>query len=731
MVNESPAHNSSTLAISPMIANRTRDIMGTGTPLPTHPMVPSPLAATPLKHQQNIHSSSTYQGEPILGSPSTMVGNSTTLNMGNVQQQSNLSAAEKLRLWRHDALMQHHYKTAEYIGDKVLALTDDPNDAFWLAQVHYSNGNYYRARQLLSYKDLDTTSVSCRYLTVLCLMKLDKWDEALDVVGETNPFKNESQNLKNLDGGIKLEASLCYLRGQIYSNQNNLERAKECYKEAVIVDVKCYEAFDELIRNDMLTPVEEWEFLQQLDFNDVDENSELVKLLYTSRLNKYLNRDKVYEADMILKEDYNLKQNTDVLLSEADLLYVQCKFQKCLELCEEILQKDELNFQTLPTYLACLHELGGKNKLFLLTHKLAEHYPRNPITWLAIGIYYLSIGRITESRKFFSKASILDPNCGQSWIGFAHTFAAEGEHEQAIAAYSTASRFFPGTHLPNLFLGMQYLHMGNLVLASEYVMSAYAICSVDPLLLNEIGVIYYHKNELANAENYFKQALIASQNLESDSKAWISAHANLGHVYRRMNIYPKALACFEKVLRLSNNDSNIYSAIGLIYLKWGHIGKAIENLHYALAINSNDSVASDLLKRALDENNNTSLDGDSNDIIQNSTNDFFHRTKDIFSANQGTLNYKKQKLLLQQQQQQQQQQQEVQRQQNLQQTPLSSKLRNRSNEDESILLGTEDSTVPTFKDLDQRARELINGEVSSDDGDTILEDDDEAMEFSD
>ncbi|KAH3685815.1 hypothetical protein WICPIJ_003214 [Wickerhamomyces pijperi] len=698
MVNESPAHNSSTLAISPMIANRTRDVMGAGSPLQNQPLFPSPLAATPLKHQQPPQKSpSMFNGDATLGSPTTLNANSTTLNIGNGHTQSNLSAAEKLRLWRHDALMQHHYKTAEYIGDKVLSLTDDPNDAFWLAQVHYNNGNYYRARQLLSYKNLDTTSVSCRYLTVICLMKLDKWDEALDVVGETNPFKNENQNLKNLDGGIKLEASLCYLRGQIYSNQNNLEKAKDCYKEAVLVDVKCYEAFDELVRNDMLSPVEEWELLSQLDFSDVDENAELVKLLYTSRLNKYLNKDKFHEADVILREDYNLKDNTDVLLCQADLLYVQCKFQKCLELCEKILEKDELNFQTLPTYLACLHELGGKNKLFLLTHKLAEHYPKSPMTWLAIGIYYLSIGRIGESRKFFSKASMLDPNCGQSWIGFAHTFAAEGEHEQAIAAYSTASRFFPGTHLPNLFLGMQYLQMGNLTLAGEYLMSSYSICSVDPLLLNEIGVIYFHKGELTNAENYFKQALLASQNLESDSKAWISVHANLGHVYRRLNLYAKALSCFEKVLKLSNNDSNIYSAIGLIYLKWGYIGKAIENLHYALSINSNDPVASDLLRRALDENNDSS------------GNDFFQHTKDIFAANQATLDYKKQ-----QHQQQQQQQRK-----NVNNTPLSSKIRNLSD------------NVLDMNNLDQRAKDLINGDDSSDEGDNILEDDDDAMELSD
>lgn len=31
--------------------------------------------------------------------------------------------AQRMRLWRHDALIQHQYETAAFIGDKVLART--------------------------------------------------------------------------------------------------------------------------------------------------------------------------------------------------------------------------------------------------------------------------------------------------------------------------------------------------------------------------------------------------------------------------------------------------------------------------------------------------------------------------------------------------------------------------------------------------------------------------------
>jgi anaphase-promoting complex subunit 6 len=572
-------------------------------------MFPSPLAADHTPNGANSAHQSTFLGSVQQITPNNSIGAIGTAA-------NDLSAADRLRLWRHDALMQHHYKTAEYIGDKVLALTGDPNDTFWLAQVYYNNGDYFRARQLLAKKQLDTTSFSCRYLAALCLMKMEKWDEALDIVGETNPFKNVTQKTQSTDGGIKWEASLCFIRGQIYANQNNLERAKECYQEAVFVDVKCYEAFDELIRNNMLKPLEEWELLMHLDFSELGDNDEFIHQLYTTRLNKFMHAKTQQEAHAILQDEYAMAQNSDVLLSRAEVLYMQCRFQKCLELCDEILKEDELNFATLPTYLACLHEVGGKNKLYITSHKLAEHYPKRPITWLAVGIYYLSINNISEARKYFSRASSLNPNFCQAWIGFAHTFAAEGEHDQAIAAYATASRFFPGSYLPNLFLGMQYLQMGNLTLASEYLLSAFFICPKDPLLLNEMGVMNYHKGELTNAETYLNQALQITKEIESDSKAWVSIHANLGHVYRRMSFYTKALASFDEVLKVTSNDANIYSAIGLIYLKTGDISKAIENLHYSLAISKNDPVAQDLLKRALEEN-----------VQLDSQNDFFSKHK--------------------------------------------------------------------------------------------------------
>ncbi|RPB12559.1 TPR-like protein [Morchella conica CCBAS932] len=537
---------------------------------------------------------------------------------------------EFLKSWRQDALNKHQYDAAIFIGDKLLALTGDPKDAFWLAQVHFSTGHYNRAQSFLTRNDLITRSTSCRYLAALCLIKQSKYDEALNVLGDKNPThlasgsststasrrRAPSKSSKDRDdpgSNIKFEAAMCYLRGLVYAKQNAFDKAKECYKLAVLIDVKCFEAFDQLMKNSLMSPDEEWSFLESLDFEGINsdgeepgQQAEFVKMLYTTRLSKYKNPMSFNNATETLAERYNLRQNADLILSRAELLFTQCRFKECLSLCENVIEDDNYNFAVYPLYLACLHELNMKNKLFLISHDMADNYPEEPVTWLAVGVYYLTTGKIAEARRFFSKASMMDPHFGPAWIGFAHTFAAEGEHDQAISAYSTAARLFQGTHLPQLFLGMQHLQLNNITLADEYLNNAFILCKSDPLLLNELGVVFYHKEHLKESIQLFTKALEIADEIESDPKAWIATRANLGHAYRRLELFDKALEAFEEVTRAGEGrDANIYSAVGLCQLQLGRPWDAVVSLHEALAISPQDPIATELLEKALKENANT------------------------------------------------------------------------------------------------------------------------------
>ena len=77
------------------------------------------------------------------------------------------------------------------------------------------------------------------------------------------------------------------------------------------------------------------------------------------------------------------------------------------------------------------------------------------------------------------------------------TFAAQDESDQAMAAYRTATRLFPGSHLPVLCIGMEYQRTNNLGLAEQFFGKAREICPADPLVYNELGVLAYRNRDYA------------------------------------------------------------------------------------------------------------------------------------------------------------------------------------------------------------------------------------------
>jgi anaphase-promoting complex subunit 6 len=403
---------------------------------------------------------------------------------------------------------------------------------------------------------------------------------------------------------------MCFLRGLCYAKQNAFDRAKECYKDAVRIDVQCFEAFEQLMRNNLMSPEEEWRFLESLDFDNISipgdpsssqEAAEFTKMLYTTRLSKYKSPAAFTAAAETLSTHYNLAENPDLLLAKADLLFTQCRFKDALAITTSILQDDKYNFSVYPLHLACLYELGLKNALFLVSHDLADNHPEEPCTWLAVGTYYLQINKVAEARRYFSKASMMDPHFGPAWIGFAHTFAAEGEHDQAISAYSTAARLFMGTHLPQLFLGMQNHVLNNMTLADEFLKTAYGLCKTDPLLLNEMGVVFYHQERLPEAVAIFSKALAIAEEIDSDPQVWIWTRSNLGHAYRRLQHWDEALQEFEEVLRQGGKDPTVFCSKGLVLMEQKRPYEAVQVFHEALAISPQDAIATELLNKALME----------------------------------------------------------------------------------------------------------------------------------
>mmetsp|Transcript_24965 Transcript_24965/g.53881 ORF Transcript_24965/g.53881 Transcript_24965/m.53881 type:complete len:229 (-) Transcript_24965:35-721(-) len=201
----------------------------------------------------------------------------------------------------------------------------------------------------------------------------------------------------------------------------------------------------------------------------------------------------------------------------------------------------------------------------------------------------------------------MDPSLAVAWLGFGHAFAAQDESDQAMAAYRTAARLFTGCHLPVLCTAIEYLRTNNVTLAEQFCRQAKAMCSTDPLVLNELGVVHYRQQRYQQAVDCFQEALkLCRHQPESLRHAWEPAMFNLGHSYRKLGRYSEAIQHYENALSYSPKEASTYSALGITYHLQGRLEEAIQHYHNALGLKPEDTFSSEMLDKALTESYNSS-----------------------------------------------------------------------------------------------------------------------------
>ncbi|QRV89813.1 cell division control protein [Ceratobasidium sp. AG-Ba] len=648
-----PARNVYTIRPLPS-GSGTRGSLSTSISMGPHGLVQSLLAASPTpptRHHLDANAS-TLSASPRtsrIRRDFTSIGRHPLANdkdddvaFGEDEDDLNdWSIVDKLRMWRHDAMMQHLYDTAIFWGDKVLTWTGDPNDAFWLAQTHFLTNQYSRAERLLtrpfnfsnakaraaqstSEQPLDMiqgegvsrlvdVSVACRYLAAQCQVKTGNWTEAMEMLGDSNPFagsSNSGSTIPNSDGGIKVEASMCYLRGLLMLRLNRADRAKECLLEALALDVKCYEAFELLIGGEMMGVDEEWALIEGLAYHEqAQDQADFVKLMYTTRLKKFKHSVEIDTARRRLMDEYDLAENPDVLFGHADALYAQYRWADCFAVTSRILELEAVHPSTLPLHLACMAALPHlHSRLFLLAHDLVAHEPDSPSSWYAVGLWYLAARRHGEAKKYFSKTSLMDPRFGPAWIAFAHAFAYEGEHDQAIVAYSTSARLFPGSHLPQLFIGMEHIQLSNMQLAESHLAAAIALCDTDPVLLNEIGVVSYENRRYEEALRHFSNAVSRAGEVRASQTIWSTLYLNQAHTYRKLGRLQEAKSGYMRVLELEPRHAIAISSLGMTHHSLFELDDAMARYHEGLAIEPLSAHVIDLLNNAVQANADRPID---------------------------------------------------------------------------------------------------------------------------
>ena len=188
-----------------------------------------------------------------------------------------------------------------------------------------------------------------------------------------------------------------------------------------------------------------------------------------------------------------LKANnsSDALKLLAEKEFQNQNIRVCYEIIKKIEEIDLYYLDVVPLYCSCMIELDKTGDLYFLAHKLVSSNPNLGISWFAVGCYYFYIKKYETARKFFQKSNSLDKHFAPGWIAFGHCFASQNESDQAMAAYRTAARLFPGCYYAHLCIGMEYLRTNNLRTALLSLNEANNINDTDPQIYNEIGVVHY------------------------------------------------------------------------------------------------------------------------------------------------------------------------------------------------------------------------------------------------
>ena len=456
-------------------------------------------------------------------------------------------------------------------------------------------------------------SSPCRYLAAQCQVRIGKLHEALELTGEdhTRWTGRASAKTPALDGGLKLGSSVCHLRGQIYLRLDEPGKAKEAFMLALALDVKNYDSFSALIHGSLLGSDEQWGFVQALEYTaqagterDAQDDMEWVRLMYTSQLSQRTPLHATQAAlarQKMVDRHARMRAQPPVLQSLAESLWQAMRYEDAYAVTQHILALDPGFFLALPIHTACMYYLPRlRPALFLLAHKLTEAHPDTCEAWYAVGIWYASAKRWSDARRYFSKASLLDPRFVPSWIAFGHSFALEGESDQAITAYSTAARKFPQAGLPRLFIGMEHLAQGNRSLAQLFLQSAAEELVNDPLCANERGVALFQGGQIDEALTLFRQAIQAASETQHPASAWSAVHLNLGLAYRRLHCDNEARECFLHVIELDASCAPAYIALGMCAHRQGDLADAVGWYHEGLGIDPRDPIGTDLLAMALD-----------------------------------------------------------------------------------------------------------------------------------
>lgn len=250
-------------------------------------------------------------------------------------------------------------------------------------------------------------------------------------------------------------------------------------------------------------------------------------------------------------------------------------------------------------------------KRLILLNLSLDNDAKNSEALITRGITYKALGRFIDAENDYLKAISIDPDDQVAYYNYGNLCLGQNKIDSAITLYKKATKVLDAYRN----LSSAYYRLDSIDLAYKYISIVVQTDSSYFEALNNLAAILFNYGEFKTAaylldkseninpkylETHLSKIALFSktQQKEQASKEYskiknenLSLEDNIktGYYLYSLGLLDESLALNLKALKLDGNKSDVFNAIGLVYMDTRKFDKAIENFKSSIRENENNS----------------------------------------------------------------------------------------------------------------------------------------------
>lgn len=472
---------------------------------------------------------------------------------------------------------------------------------------------------------------------------LKKWIKDLDL-----SYLNEEDFFNN---DLFLQSKICLRLYDFNEAKKKIEQhIEQCIKNSVAIDEEVFQilGFTNLRLgnyDEAIGALKVISNMQQETYRDPNWNQVKAYVSTLSQLGKAFEGNGNYEKALEyqqqalkIEQEFYGDRDPDLALTLNNIGTCYCgmnKFHEALKYFQKSLEIRQKFYGTEHFYIAnnlsnigLVFKRSGEyqdaleyfQRAFKITQKIyGNDHPYVARICNNIGTIYDKIGKYNQAQEYYERSleiyqktySTEHPSLAISIVNVGGSYFGSGKYQKALEYYQEALRMmqkiYPNGHeqIAKIYYNMGILyrkhHSGDKNQELECLQQSLEVFQKtyydnEPIYVaeinNQLGHLYYGRNEYKKALEHFFRSLKIWQKFYSDEHPDVVKNFNdIGNAYNGIGDHKKALEYFQKALKIYdkyNQNAEIVTAslngIGETYNRIGNHKKAIESLQLALSV---------------------------------------------------------------------------------------------------------------------------------------------------